>query len=64
MIKLRYSRNENGLCFIAPADNYKIATRKLTIHPENVEKHCAGIQTMLTYYELAQSKIKTNGIGQ
>ena len=71
VIKLRFIRNDNSMCFIAPENNYKVvvksltlATRKLTIHPQIVEEHRRGLQTMPAYYELTQSKIKTYGIAQ
>ena len=40
MIKLRFSRNENGLCFTAPADNYKIAVKSVSS------------QDVIIYYQL------------
>jgi len=71
VIKLRLIKNDDTMCFIAAADNYKVAikslklsTRKLTIHPEIVEGHRARIQREPAYYDLAQSKIKTYGISQ
>jgi len=71
VIKLRFIRNPDTMCFIAAEDNYKayisslrLSTRKLTVHPAIVEKHREIIQKQPAVYPIAQSKIKTYGISQ
>lgn len=71
VIKLRFIRNPDTMCFIAAADNYKaiikslkLSMRKLTVHPSVVEKHLEIIQKQPATYPIAQSKIKTYGISQ
>lgn len=70
-IKLRFIKNTDSFCFIAPDDNYKIAiksltlaTRKLTVNPAIVSRHREILQKQPAIYPLAQSKIKTFGIAQ
>lgn len=71
VVKLRFLRNPDSLCFISAGDDFKatikslrLATRKLSIHPAIVEKHREMLQKQPAIYPLAQSKIKTYGIAQ
>lgn len=71
VIKLRFIRNPDTMCFIATTDDYKavvkslkLTTRKLTVHPAIVEQHREIIQKQPAVYPIAQSKIKTYGISQ
>jgi hypothetical protein len=70
-IKLKLIKNDDKFLLMSATDtwklsikNLKIVTRKLTIHPQIVEKHKEMIQKQPAIYPISQSKIKTYIINQ